>query len=702
MAIISFIAAIFSLALAGFVLFRDWKSFVHRILAIGMAALTVEALLVGLSFQATSGPEILYWQRFRFMAAAFIPGIWLLFSMAFGRSDYREFIAKWKWLILPVFILPLSSVTIFGQAFFLGEPLQTPSADWLIRINWSGYFFHLVFLISAVLILMNLERTLRASTGRMRWQIKFVVLGVGGFFGPRIYVASQTLLFNSLDLDLLIVNMGALIIASALILKSLPRARLLNIEFYLSHSLLYNSFAVLFIGVYLIAVGVLAKLASYFDAGQSIPFRAFFIFLALLGLLVFLLSDRLRKRMKIIVSRHFKRPLYDYRKEWSGFTQQTTSVLEIKDLCAIVAKMISQTLDVLSVTIWLSDETKESLELGGSTVFSERQLTKGPHIKNDIMELIKIMRREKLPFDYDYWPENWMKEKDGSDGDLFQQARVRHCLPLMAGDKLLGVLTLGDKVGRDSFSIEDFDLLKTVADQTAASLLNLKLSGDLREMREIEAFRTMSAFLMHDLKNLASTLSLTVQNLPLHFDNPEFRNDAVRITQQSVNKINNLCAGLSSLSQKIKLEKVESDLNGLLHNTISSLNGSCQTSIRYNPQPVAKILLDPEQIQKVATNLIFNANDALKDGGEIRVGTKQEDGWIVLSVSDNGCGMSKDFIERSLFRPFKTTKKQGMGIGLFQSKMIVEAHGGRIEVESEEGRGTTFRVLLPIYAPAKE
>jgi signal transduction histidine kinase len=107
-------------------------------------------------------------------------------------------------------------------------------------------------------------------------------------------------------------------------------------------------------------------------------------------------------------------------------------------------------------------------------------------------------------------------------------------------------------------------------------------------------------------------------------------------------------------------------------------------------------VIDPEQVQKVLTNLILNANEAISTGGEIRVATNQRDRWLIVSVSDNGCGLSKEFMERSLFHPFKTTKKQGMGIGLFQSKMIVEAHQGRIEVESEEGKGSTFRVFLPL------
>jgi hypothetical protein len=107
-------------------------------------------------------------------------------------------------------------------------------------------------------------------------------------------------------------------------------------------------------------------------------------------------------------------------------------------------------------------------------------------------------------------------------------------------------------------------------------------------------------------------------------------------------------------------------------------------------------LLDQEQIFKVVTNLVINASEAVFQGGEIRVETSQNNGWAVLTVADNGCGMTPEFLSHALFRPFQTTKKKGFGIGMFQSKMIVEAHGGRIEVESELKKGTIFRVLLPI------
>jgi signal transduction histidine kinase len=109
--------------------------------------------------------------------------------------------------------------------------------------------------------------------------------------------------------------------------------------------------------------------------------------------------------------------------------------------------------------------------------------------------------------------------------------------------------------------------------------------------------------------------------------------------------------------------------------------------------------MDPEQMQKVVLNLVLNANDAVAEGGRIRVATGRADRWVYLSVTDDGCGMSPEFMARSLFKPFRTTKGRGLGIGLFHSKTIVEAHHGRIEVESQEGKGTTFRVLLPGGAP---
>ena len=115
---------------------------------------------------------------------------------------------------------------------------------------------------------------------------------------------------------------------------------------------------------------------------------------------------------------------------------------------------------------------------------------------------------------------------------------------------------------------------------------------------------------------------------------------------------------------------------------------------RFESHAIAKI--DKEQLGKVLLNLVINASEAMEDGGRIEASASANEKYAILKVSDNGCGMSQEFMNKSLFRPFQTTKQRGLGIGMFQSKMIVDAHGGRFEVESEVGKGSIFRVLLPI------
>ncbi len=271
----------------------------------------------------------------------------------------------------------------------------------------------------------------------------------------------------------------------------------------------------------------------------------------------------------------------------------------------------------------------------------------------------------------------------------------------MAGGELLGIMMLGDRVSGIPFSVEDLDLLKCVGDQVAGYLLNIQLSKRLLQAKEMEAFQTMSAFFVHDLKNTASTLSLLLANLPAQFENPAFRQDASRAVSKSVTRINDLIGRLSLLRQKLEIRPREADLNSVVSAAIGDLAEACRATVVRNLQPLPKILLDPEHMQKVITNLLLNANDAIGNQGEILVETAQQNGWAVLSVTDNGCGISAEFLSHSLFRPFQTTKHKGIGIGMFHSKMIVEAHRGKIEVQSEPGKGSTFRVLLPLKGEAR-
>ncbi|MGD0237806.1 MAG: XrtA/PEP-CTERM system histidine kinase PrsK [Syntrophorhabdales bacterium] len=694
--IICYAAALLTAIIAIVVLYRDPGAFVHRTLAIGLAACALEAGMTGLGFQATSASAFMQWNRIRLITAAFLPAIWLAFSLSFGRGNYKEFLSQWKWAILAAFVIPIVLIAFFSDSLIVDKPLIDKAGSIFLRLGWSGYVLYLLSLLCAVLILMNLERTLRHSSGRTRWQVKFLVFGVGTLFGTYIYTGSQVLLYRLLSTNLEVVKAGVLLLADLLVIVSLTRARLLKFDFYVSHVIIYNSFSLLLVGIYFILVGVMARLVYAWRGAAGIPLLAFFLFVAIVGLSVLFMSDRLRLQRKRFISRHFKRPIYDYQRVWSEFTQKTAALAQTREFCSTLARIVSETLEALSVTIWLFDEQSERLNFSGSSVFSEADANKLGLTGKSGTALARVMRDRTMPVHVAGSTDEQVEELRRLYGDDLEEARIKYCIPLSAVGRFVGLMAVSDKVGAErTLSPEDYDLLKTIADQAAANLLSLRLAEHLRQAKELEAFQAMSAFFMHDLKNLASKLSLVTQNLPLHFDNPEFRDDALRAVSQSVSKINAICTRLSLLSQKLELRPKESDLVQFVEGALSGFDTYLKVPVARELHPAPSLAIDPEQMQKVLINLLMNAHDAIADDGQIKVYTGYRDGWAEVAVSDNGSGMSKEFVDKYLFRPFQTTKKQGMGIGLFHCKTIVEAHGGRIEVESEEGKGTTFRVLLP-------
>jgi putative PEP-CTERM system histidine kinase len=546
---------------------------------------------------------------------------------------------------------------------------------------------------------MNLERTYRAAVGTMRWRIKFMVLGLGVIFVAEAYTTSQIMLFRAIDLSWPIVNSGALIVGGLLVMRSLFREGNFETDIFPSHSVLQNSLTVLVAGVYLLIVGALARLVAYLGGNGSFTVRAVVVLVALVLLALILQSDRVRLRMRHFVSRHFQRPFYDYRTVWRKFTEATARRVERRELCVEIVKFISEIFQALSVTVWLIEEGQGKLSLTASTSLTEERARDLELDAAETAQVVSVLSTQPEPIDLDASVEKWAVALRRLQPDDFHKGGNRICVPLNAGGELLGVMMLGDRVSGEPFSLQDLDLLKSIGDQIAANLLNIKFSQRLSQAKQLEAFQAMSAFFVHDLKNTASTLSLMLQNLPIHFNDPQFREDALRGISKTVTHINDLIKRLSLLRQEISIQPVETDFNAAVTEALKCLDATPAVELIKEFQPLPKIRLDPAQFQNVVVNLALNAKDAINARGRIRVETAQQNGWAVLTIADSGCGMNPEFMQRSLFRPFQTTKKQGIGIGMFQCKMIVEAHHGKIEVQSELNKGTTFRILLP--APVK-
>ncbi len=696
--IFAFASALSAGVLALIASLRAGRSIAHWAFVGGLLALSLESTFSGLALLATTSAETDRWLHRSGLISAFVPGVWFLFSLTYARENAREFLHRWQWLLVTALVLPGGLALLSPESLPQLEYMPRPGLDPLpiYTLGNLGALLHLILLLSTILILMNLERTIRAAIGLIRWRIKFMIMGVGVLFIIRLFTLSQALIYRQINQSLDALNSVALLVASALILRSLFRTERFAQYVHPSHSILQGSVTVVLAGVYLVLVGLLASLATYFGGDDLFALKAFIVLLAIVGLTVLLQSDRVNLYLRRFVSRHFKRPLYDYQTVWSRFTQATTSQLEQTEYCQAVVKLLADTFQALCVSLWLVDDRRNELHLAASTSLSADRARELKPDSTGTTLVTHYLGTHHDPVDIEHRQEIWATILRRCHPDEFHKGGTRICVPIVSGGETLALILLGDRVGGAAFTLQDHDLLKSIGEHVSSGLLNTRLSQRLLQAREHEAFQTMATFFVHDLKNAASSLSLMLQNLPTHFDDPEFRADALRGVGKSVAHINNLINRLSQLRQELKIQPTECDLNEIVANALAGFTSAPGFTLETELTPIPKLAIDREQFTKVLTNLVLNAREAKKETGRLRVSTSSSGAWVVLTAADDGVGMTEEFLTRSLFRPFQTTKTNGLGIGMFQSKMIVEAHGGRITVESTPGQGTTFRISLPL------
>lgn len=687
-------------AIALFVALERCRILAPWALVAGMLVSAAGGLLLALSATAGSLDDLVDLQRLRLMVFSLLPGCWLGFSLSYARGNASESLRKWRFILLGAVVLPVTLAFGFSEDLIVSASRAGAGGPWLFVLGGAGILLNLLWLLSSILVLMNLEQTFRASVGTLRWRIKFMLLGMGVILVVRAYVASQVLLFHgTLDLALETFDILGLLLGGALILRGLARQGHFDTDIYPSRSTGPQSLTVLLAGIYLVAVGLFAKFVEFLGGSTAFALKAFFLLVLVVLAAVLAVSDRARFLARRFASRHFQKPMYDYRSLWRKFSNETASCVREPELCAAAVKLTAEVFQALSVSLWLLDEKRESLRCAAATFLSEDRAEVIASPDSEVTELIRILENRPDPFDLDAAGEPWAELLRRRHPEVFRLGGHRLCLALVNGGQMLGVLVLGDRVVGTPFCSEDFDLLKCLADSTAAGLRNIQLSQKLLQAGQLEAFRAMSAFFVHDLKNTASALSLMLQNLPRHYDDPAFRADTLRGISRTVAHVNSLIARLGQLRAGLQIHPAVTDLNALVNDAVQAVTGGENSSERglvTNLRPLPPLLLDREQMLKVVANLVFNAREAVAADGEVRIETFQKNGGAILSVSDNGCGMPPEFLRRSLFQPFQTTKKNGLGIGLFQSKMIVEAHQGKIDVVSEPGRGTTFQIILPV------
>jgi putative PEP-CTERM system histidine kinase len=656
----------------------------------GMALLAAERMLEQRAAAAHSAEAVLKWLGLSMWVNAAFPGFWLAFSLMYARGNAAEHVRRWRWILVVAFLVPPAVMAgVIGPVLVhaVGE-----EGD-VFRFAAAGKACLMLVLILILGVIINLEKTFRASVGMSRWRIKYMFLGLAMIFGVKIYTLSQMLLFSAYDPALSRLATLGVILGCGLIAIGHFRSGFGEIDLYPSRTVLQGSLTILLAGGYFLVVGVLAQLVTMMGGMASFPAQALVVLLGLVGLTVLLLSDRFRTGLQRFVSRHFQRAEHDFRKIWTEFTKRTSSVLDETTLAVNAAEVISENFQVLGVTVFRASMDPPALHCLSST---ERQRTQ-THIDLDASAMAEI-RALGQSFNLEDPKNAWADVVRKTCPTTFDHGGDRLAIPLVASEQLVGLVILADRVNGVPYSHEEMDLLACIGDQLAGAFLNHSLTEKVLQAKELEAFQTISTFFVHDLKNAANSLNLTLQNLPIHFDDPEFRVDAVKTVGRAVERINQMILKLSSLRHELQLHRQPCRLDLLCAEVLDDLDPEMRNGgvIHRDLQVVPECRLDPEAIHSVVTNLVVNAREAMVGKGDIHVATRTENGRLILAVADEGCGMSAEFIKNQLFRPFHSTKTKGLGIGMFQCKKIVEAHQGSIGVESSPDQGTRFTILFPL------
>ncbi|MCC6198355.1 MAG: PEP-CTERM system histidine kinase PrsK [Burkholderiales bacterium] len=582
-----------------------------------------------------------------------------------------------------LWIVVVAVALVPACVFFLYAPPAMAVAEPVLRTAGLALRVGL-----AVLGLVLVEQVLRRAQPSARWALKPLCVGLGGLFAFDLYLFADAMLFSLLDPHIWIARGAATAFVIPFIAVATARNPTWTIEMHLSRGAVMNSTAVLVSAAFLLLVagaGYLMRLVGD-DWGRALQIEVFF-FALLVGILL-VTSGRFRSRLRVFVSKHFFSYRYDYREEWLRFTRTLADAKGVRDVQQRTIEALSHLVESPAGALWLRGReaayrVAATWNLGALDASEPADGSLATFLGRTgwVVDLSELAADPKaypdlvVPAWLSGVPAAWL------------------VVPLAGSDGLLGFVVLAKARAPLEVNWEVRDLLKAASRHAASYLGQLRATEALVEAQKFDAFNRMSAFVVHDLKNLVAQLSLMLKNAERHRDNPQFQRDMLSTVQHVVDRMNQLMLQLRTGATPVS--------NPGLTNVEAIVRKVCQALERADA-PIA-LQLAPglvalgheDRLDHVIAHLVQNALDATATGGRVSVRTSREGGFAVLDVADTGVGMSPEFVRERLFRPFETSKATGMGIGVYESAQYVNSIGGTIEFDSTPGAGTRVRLRLP-------
>ena len=537
-----------------------------------------------------------------------------------------------------------------------------------------------------------------AASGRSGGRI--LAIGVGGILLYDLNLYTLAFLLPPISPDLFNIRGAANSITVPLLLLSAREAWVARVQ--VSRQVVFHTLSFSMIGFYLIAMAALAYGLRLAGGNWGLLLQISFLFATIILGVVVLFSPRFRAMLRVQIAKNFFAYKYDYRQEWPRFIAtvsqtRTEAGASAGTLQERVIKAVCAVVDSPGGVLFIPDEDA----LTPAAEWNLKASSVSPVAHDSGMARFLAERQRVIDFDE-------MRAEFGDYDDVLlpywavADRRIWLGVPLIHLDSLAGFLVLERGLVDRALNWEDFELLRTLGRQAASYIAESSTQVALDEAGKFEEFNRRFAFIIHDVKNLVSQLSLVARNAERHADNPAFRADMVVTLQSSVGKMNDLLARLaprvSARAEPVAEQVVLTDLLAqvvavkrhaheplTLHATLEDTGDDGLT-----------IFGDSGRIEQLLLHLVQNAIDASAPDAPIVLTARRQGENAIIDVADRGSGMSQRFIAQELFKPFRSTKPGGFGIGAYEAREIARSHGGRLEVESREGEGSNFRIVLPV------
>lgn len=671
----------YGLAAAGYLLLTLLllAAFRQRMRAPFLAIATVSMAVWGAIFAANG--EWLRLDAFQYFLLEFaLDAAWLLYlaSLLAGAVGGMQFrLLRFGGLALAVGILILGTVLEF---LYRNGRLALGAEQILIFGQ----------ILTALAALVYVEQIYRNSRSKQRRDLKFLCLGIGAIFAYDLLMYSNAVVSGGASEVLWAARGYIVVMALPLLGFAVKRSPSWSGGIFVSRQIVFHSTTIFGAGIYLTFVGIVGQFIRDFGGSWAALAQIVFFSGSVLLLIVLLASDTIRARLRVFISKHFYQNKYDYREEWLRLTETLNNSADGLPIRKRAIKALTEIVGAPTGLLWqkTDDDSKFRCVAGWNTKLVETQFEERDQLP------VFLAERGWVIDCHEYARQHELYLPLALEPAVFGLEHPYLIIPLINDGNLLGFVAVSDPASPQSLTYEDRDLLKTAGKQIASYLAQDAATEMLAQSRQFEAYNKLTAYIMHDLKNIIAQQSLVVANAQKHRDNPEFVDDAIETVRAGVARMRRVIEQLRQGSISQTLENVE--LGTVIMKAVSDCASREPTpAFRVGDQRIF-VKADRERLQMAIYHAIRNAQDATPASGKVEVSLVRHDEQCEIRISDTGIGMEESFVRERLFRPFDSTKgTAGMGIGAYQIRETLRQIGGSLEVASEVGQGTTLMLRIP-------